>query len=182
MSGSSRSVLRWGILQLSVLLAMAGLWAPAAGSSGSQMQVAIVVLPPSGEQPASSEEDPTVSARLSADAAAPSAASLDLIVVDEHGTTDGWAVKIMQPSSEAAPVLLRQYADREEPRGLQPGRASVGASGDDLALGQPLTRMTPVIVAGPGSDAGTYHVGFELAAAEEVAPASPLIVSLSSAP
>ncbi len=181
MSGSSRSVLRWGILQLSVLLAMAGLWAPAAGSDGSQVQVAIVVLPPSGEQVAASGANPTVSARVSADAAKPaSAASLDLIVVDELGTTDGWSVKIMQPTSDTAPVLLRNFADREEPLGFQP--ANAGTSGDHLALGQPLTRMTPVMVAAPGADAGTYRVGFELAAAEEVAPASPLIVSLTSAP
>lgn len=181
MSGSSRSVLRWGILQLSVLLAMAGLWAPAAGSDGSQVQVAIVVLPPSGEQVASSDANPTVSARLSADAEqATSAESLDLIVVDELGTTDGWVVKIMQPSLDTEPVVLRDYADREEPQGVQ--SVILGASGDHLALGQPLTRMTPVIVAAHGADAGTYRIGFELAAAEEVAPASPLIVSLTSAP
>lgn len=182
MSGSPRSVIRWGILQLSVILAFTGLWMPAAGNNGSQVQVAIVVLPPGGEQRSSPPEgDPTVSVQLLADATT-SSASLDLIVVDEHGADDGWTVKIMQPSVETAPSLLNGYQERVVPQGADDAPHSSRAGGDALALGQPLSRMTPLLVSAPGAEAGTYRIGFDLAAAQDPARVTPLIVSVSSAP
>lgn len=185
MSGSPRSILRWGILQLSVILTFTGftgVWMPAAGSSGSQVQVAIVVLPPAGEQRSSTPRgDPTVSARLLADATTPSA-SLDLIVVDEHGADDGWTVKIVQPSVGTAPSLLNGYQERVVPQGADAAPHSNSATGDALALGQPLTRMTPLLVSAPAAEAGTYRIGFDLAPSHDPAPVTPLIISVSSAP
>lgn len=185
MSGSSRWILRLGLVHLGAILALAGCWIPVAGNDGSQYQVAIVVLPPAGEvAPPSPGATRTVSAQLLVGPSMPGneEASIALAVRDERGSDEGWTVKIMQPAGDAGPALLRGYRERVEPGIRTASTDEAGPQGDRLAVGQPLSRLTPVIVAEPGTAGGTYLVGLELATSRDPVPTAPLVVSLSSAP
>jgi hypothetical protein len=111
------------------------------------------------------------------------AASFDLLVVDNRGSFGGWRVQVAQDPAVADPLWLTHYRQRAEHLAGQPLDETGGPRARRLAIGQPLSRLTPVFVAAPGPGAGVYRVQCAVGAAPETGiERQHLIVALPSAP
>lgn len=174
------------LLLLAAVLAAVSATSAIRTSTASDVPIEILVLPAT---PGPEEGEPTVSALLFGGAPEPAEGVetpwLDLMVTDEQGAMHGWTVKIMTaPSAEPGQeYLLNRYLRRVEPGDRHLADGADAPRGDVLSIGQPLDAMTSVIVAEPGSDAGTYRVRFEVAGTFEGTFTPPsLIIAVTAAP
>lgn len=110
-------------------------------------------------------------------------AAFDLVVVDNRGSFGGWRVQVAQSPTANDRLWLTHYRQRAEHLAGQPLDETGGPRGRRLAIGQPLSRLTPVFVAAPGTGAGIYRVQFAVGAAPvDGLERQHLIVALPSAP
>lgn len=180
----SRSVPAWMAVVLLSALTIPGM-GPAAAQGSTQVEIAIVVLPPSEEPEPLADMATTMSAMLFVGNSGQShddagdAASLDLQVVDVNGSDQGWVIKLMQPATHEAGAA--QSADTFLLQaGASPEHRSSTAHADWLSAGQPLDRMTPVLRSGAGDLAGVHRVQVDLAT--HPVSGTPLVIALGAAP